>query len=286
MENRNRAWVEVRASSIVENYRRIAMAAGADARLIPMVKADGYGLGAVRVCRLLSPLGPAAFGVASVSGGAALREAGVRERIIVFTPLAPGEEGGAVAAGLEVVAGDPDSIRRATEAGLDFHLELDTGMGRAGWPAQTAEADLRDAAALRTAIDGNAGWRGIFTHFHSADESGAPESDLQLDRFVAMVKALAPPATVELHTDNSAGALRGAGRTVLAELAGRLGCSVLVRPGIHLYGGGSGPDLPAATPWWGCAPGSSGLSRWTPVPRSDTGQSTGPPLASDGLRFR
>ncbi len=245
MEDRNRAWVEVRTSSIVENYRRIEAAAGEGVRLVPMVKADGYGLGAVPLCRLLGPLRPAAYGVAAVSAGTDLRRAGFEERIIVFTPLAPGDEGAAAAAGLEVVVGDVDSIRRARVAGLEFHLELDTGMGRAGWPEQATEAASND---LRAALRAGPGWKGLYTHLHSADEAGAPGVEGQLAVFASLVESLDPPPAVELHAANSAGAFLGPVRTCLADLSSRFGGPVLVRPGIHLYGGGPGPDLPTASP--------------------------------------
>ena len=244
-EERNRAWVEVRTSSIVENYRRIEAAAGEGARLVPMVKADGYGVGALPLCRLLGPLGPAAFGVAAVSAGAALRDAGIKERIILFTPLGAPEEKAAAKANLEVVVGDVDSVRRARAAGLRFHLEVDTGMGRSGWTGSSADSSIDD---LRQALTDGPGWSGVYTHLHSADEPGAPFVQRQLDAFAAVVEALNPPPSVELHAANSAGAQLGIVRTCLADLSARFGGTILVRPGIHLYGGGSGPDLPRPSP--------------------------------------
>lgn len=241
--------MEVRRSSIVENYRRIEAAAGEGARVLPMVKADGYGLGAIQLCRLLSDLGPAAFGVAAVSAGVALREGGVTERIIVFTPLAPNDESVAAAANLEVVISDVDALERASAAGLDFHLELNTGMGRAGWSVTgLSEAQAKATRRLADRLKSAPGWKGVFTHFHSADVAGAPEVGLQMDRFADALQVLGPRPGMELHVANSAGALIPGVAARLAQMAARVGGTVLVRPGIHLYGGGAGPELPAANP--------------------------------------
>ncbi len=242
---RTRAWVEVEAAALLRNYRRMQRAAGGHAGVLPMVKADAYGLGMTEVVDLLRPLRPAGFGVATVEAGVRLRGHGVDERIVVFTPLAPGEEVRAARGGLEVVVGSLDSIARACSAGLVFHLEVDTGMGRAGLPLAELLSDPGEVAvALRSAGEL---WTGLFTHLHSADESGAPEVDTQLDRFRSAVEVLEPPPSVELHVDNSAGALLRAGGGARAA-AERLPPFALLRPGIHLYGGASGPELPSPDP--------------------------------------
>src|SRR5512142_141624 len=79
-----RAWVDVDLDAVVANARRIAEVSGA--RLLPMVKANGYGLGAVPVVRALEPLDPWGFGVATVDEGRALRDAGIRRPILVLAP--------------------------------------------------------------------------------------------------------------------------------------------------------------------------------------------------------
>jgi alanine racemase len=77
-------------------------------------------------------------------------------------------------------------------------------------------------------------WTGLFTHFHSADEVGGPGMEAQFTRFRDVVDRLRPPAGVRVHAGNSAAALRWGRRRPLGA----------VRAGIHLYGGGAGPDLP------------------------------------------
>src|SRR5690349_6867342 len=80
-----RAWVDVDLGALQRNA--VAIAARAGVPLLPMVKADAYGLGAIAVARALESVDPWAFGVATVEEGAALREAGIGRRIVVFTPL-------------------------------------------------------------------------------------------------------------------------------------------------------------------------------------------------------
>src|SRR5437764_6074924 len=82
-----RAWVEIDLGALVRNGERFARAAGVP--LVPMVKADAYGLGAIRVAQALRVLEPWGFGVATVEEGEELRRVGIDERIIVFSPILP-----------------------------------------------------------------------------------------------------------------------------------------------------------------------------------------------------
>src|SRR3954464_8406004 len=80
-----RAWIDVDLGAVRRNAAAIAARAGVP--IVPMVKADAYGLGAVRVARALDVDEPWGFGVATVTEGEELRHAGIKRPIIVFTPL-------------------------------------------------------------------------------------------------------------------------------------------------------------------------------------------------------
>src|SRR3954470_23316834 len=84
-----RAWVEIDLGALVRNGARIRERAGVP--LLPMVKADAYGLGAVRVARALERIDPWGFGVATIAEGAQLRDIGITRPIVVFTPLLAGD---------------------------------------------------------------------------------------------------------------------------------------------------------------------------------------------------
>ncbi len=203
-----------------------------------MVKADAYGTGLRDAAAALARERPWAFGVAAVAEGEALRDAGWEGRVVVFAPAPPGEYGRAARAGLALCFSEVEAVERwaqeAEGAGrtLPFHLEVDTGMGRAGLPWDRV-GEWGPAVAGHAA--GRLRWEGTFTHFHSADEPDLAPTDEQWERFRQALALLphgegAPPRVI--HTSNSAAALRRSG----------YGCD-LVRPGIFLYGGSAGAEV-------------------------------------------
>jgi alanine racemase len=218
-----RAWVDVDLSALLANARTVMARSGA--RLLPMVKANGYGLGAVRVARALERLAPWGYGVATPEEGAELRAAGIARPVVVFTPMLPAWRDACLEADVTPVIGDVDALACWRPTGRPFHLEIDTGMARAGvrWD------DAASLEAIRACLGVGAPCEGILTHFHSAD--AAPEScDVQWERFLAVIDSLpARPALV--HAANSAAALRGSRYA-----------ADLVRPGIFLYGGNAGAE--------------------------------------------
>src|SRR3989475_9922450 len=80
----SRAWVEVDLAAVIENARTVARVAGT--RLLPVVKANAYGVGAVAVSKALEALDPWGYGVATVEEGAELRAAGITRPVLGFMP--------------------------------------------------------------------------------------------------------------------------------------------------------------------------------------------------------
>lgn len=236
--SQSRAWVEVHLERLRENALAVQRAVGPHTRLLPMVKADAYGLGAGAVVGALAavpaPDGPWGFGVAAVAEGEALRGAGWAGRILVTAPTPPQEYERAAASGLTLALSDVAGVRRwaavaeRTGRSLAFHLEVDTGMGRAGLPwREAATWSAQVAAAAGASVD----WEGTFTHFHSADEPDLAPTDEQWARFQSALESLpSGMGRTVVHAANSAASLRRAG----------FGCD-LVRPGIYLFGGSAGP---------------------------------------------
>ncbi len=219
-----RAWAEVNLGAVVLNARTVSRISGT--RLLPMVKADAYGLGAVPVARALEPLEPWGFGVATPEEGAELRRAGIARPIVVFTPLSAATVDACRRDDLRPVIGDLDGLAAWRAAGAaPFHVEVDTGMGRAGFRAAEV-AEWRDAV-----VAAGPACEGIFTHFHSADEDPGSVA-VQWDRF-REVLSLLPSRPALVHAANSAAALRGPAHA-----------ADLVRPGIFLYGGAAGGYTP------------------------------------------
>jgi alanine racemase len=228
-----RAWVDVDLGALVSNYDTLLARAKPRVGVLPVVKADGYGLGMCPVVRALESREPWGYGVAAFSEGIELREKGIAEPVVHFfcTP----EEMEAVAeASISPGIGDFEalerwrSLARTVERKLPFHLEIDTGIGRCGFihdalgqwlPAvlEACEADLR--------------WEGTFTHFHSADFEEAEPTREQWERFQACIAEFPDGTGGLIHTSASVAGTRW------PEYA-----SDLLRPGLFLYGASAGAE--------------------------------------------
>jgi alanine racemase len=218
-----RAWVEVDLGALRRNGA--ALASRARVPLLAVIKADGYGLGAVRVARALEPLEPWGFGVAAVAEGIELRDAGVSRPILVLSPVLPDEYQALRTAKLRPSLGSANAISRwAAEGGGPWHLAIDTGMNRAGmrWTDVATVHDL-----LRDHVP-----EGAYTHFHSADTDNESVRE-QVRRFQCVLDAL-PARPRYLHAENSP-AIERSERSPWD----------LARPGVFLYGvgGGSGATM-------------------------------------------
>ena len=148
---KSRAWVEVDLAAVVDNARTVARRAGT--RLLPMVKANGYGVGAAAVCKALEAVDPWGYGVATVDEGADLRAAGITRPVVVFMPIGPALFEEFERFRLTPVLGDAGAIAgwTAREGGArPFHLEIDTGMGRSGvrWDEIACVRDALDTPAV------------------------------------------------------------------------------------------------------------------------------------------
>ena len=235
--------VEVDLDAIRHNVRLLSPP---NADLMAIVKADGYGHGAVAVSRAALEGGASRLGVALVEEGLALREAGIASPILVLTEFPPGSEKEALEAGLTPSVYSDDGLDRLSDAAralgppIGVHVKLDTGMHRVGlWPPEDAPAFARRISDAGLEIEG------VWTHF--ADSESDDEGTLvQLARFRAAVDALAAAGVrpAVLHAANSGATIRMP-ETHLD----------MVRPGAAVYGldpGGGiaeGLGLRAALTW-------------------------------------
>lgn len=182
------------------------------ARVWAVVKADGYGHGAVPIARTLESHGALrGVSVARLEEALELRKGGYRGAILVLSPLGGRSDYvAAAAASVELVLSSTEQLRWAAEAArelkrpLPVHVELDTGMTRLGLPP-------REAREWILAPERLAGLelRGWLTHFARADELDAAATDAQLELFRASMAEI--PAQlregIEFHVANSAAAL-------------------------------------------------------------------------------
>lgn len=212
-----RGWIEIDLDAIVRNALAIAARAPA---ILPMVKADAYGLGAIPVARALQRLSPWGFGVATVEEGIELRDAGIARRIVLFTPVVPEGLRAVRDARIIPALSSADSIVAwSALGGGTWQLAIDTGMSRAGvrWDLVGELSDVLRASPSE----------GAFTHLHSAslDDRTIAEQEARFE--LALAALPARPAI--LHVENSAAIVRRA-RSPWS----------FARPGIFLYGVGSG----------------------------------------------
>lgn len=212
-----RAWVEIDLGALLRNGAKIGSQAGVP--LLPMVKADAYGLGAVRVARALERLDPWGYGVATIAEGEELRAAAITRPIVVFTPLLPDDFDAAIRGNLTPSLGDRASIERWMVCKRPWQLSIDTGMSRAGIPWNDVDT-LRDLLPMCPP-------EGVYTHFHSAELDDASRDEQQRRFETALAKL--PVRVPMLHAENGAAVEhRGPSKWSVA------------RPGIFLYGVSSG----------------------------------------------
>jgi len=227
-----RTRVEVDLAAIVGNARAIRELAKTE--LWAVVKADGYGHGAVSVAKALE--GARACGglcVSLVEEGVALREAGIALPILVMGPSQIGGEDEMVAQRLTpVIASEEElatlaSVAHRRGAQIEAHLKVDTGMSRLGVPVERAAALAAEAKQAGVRLVG------LMTHFACADTDDPEDphsmTRAQLARFAEAdraVVAAGAPVTVR-HAANSSGAM------LFPEAR-----FDLVRCGIAIYGNG------------------------------------------------
>jgi alanine racemase len=201
---------------------------GGKTAILPVVKADAYGHGAVAVARRLESEGAARFAVAIAEEGIALRRGGVAGEILLLNHSDPVDVPLFRAFGLTPSLYDLVQAKGLAEAAaghaepLAVHLKLDTGMGRMG----VRPEDLPALAELLLRAPGLR-LTGTFSNFSSADDPASPATDRQMKTMKAALQVLraAGVFTGLVHVANSA--------ALLTRPDSR--CDA-VRPGLALYG--------------------------------------------------
>ena len=232
-----RAIARVNLSAIERNAGRLKADLAPGVELCAVVKADGYGHGAVPAATAALDGGAGSLAVATADEAAELRAGGIEAPVLVMGAVSSEELPVALAAGAQLVAWDQrfvDEVGRVAGAGgpVRLHVKLDSGMGRLG----TRDADAALAVAERISEGGPAlELAGAMTHFATADDD--PEfMREQLETFGAFVARLpARSPRLVIHAANSAATLRGA-ETHFG----------MVRCGIAIYGCDPMNEDPAA----------------------------------------
>ncbi|HEY0344082.1 MAG TPA: alanine racemase [Solirubrobacteraceae bacterium] len=218
-----RALARVNLAAIERNVARLRRELAPATGLCAVVKADGYGHGAVPAARAALAGGARCVAVAAAGEAAALRAAGIDAPILVMGALSPPELDAALGARADVVAWDEDFVRAvAARGGGGVHVKLDSGMGRLGTRDAPQATRVAEAAAATEGVV----LTGAMTHFATADERGDAFFGEQLARFEAWARPLrAAHPEIVVHAANSAATLRDAASHF-----------DLVRTGVAIYG--------------------------------------------------
>jgi len=176
-----RTFVEISRAALAANYQAIRAAVGEQVELLAVVKADAYGHGAVWVAQTLEDAGARWFAVTSMEEGIELRRHGIGGRIVVLADCARSELNTIAEFNLTLMLHSLEDLRdldawaRMRECCPRFHLKFDSGMGRLG----LAEARVSDVAELLEACP-HLRLEGLATHFASAEDLGARQTEQQL----------------------------------------------------------------------------------------------------------
>lgn len=219
-------WLQIDLDAIGQNIRCLREIAGVP--VMAVIKADGYGHGAVRVARAAAAGGATVFAVATLGEARILREADITEPILVLGYTPPWQAHEAVLLNVACTVFDLDVARAFSDAAIALereatvHIKVDTGMGRLGLlPHDVGEVLTAIASLPRVRVEG------MYSHFATADSNDESFARLQLSRFQEVVgeimqAGLRPPI---IHMANSAATLRFPEARF-----------DIVRPGIACYG--------------------------------------------------
>ena len=215
------------SEAITRNMQSIRTIVPDTAKVMAVVKADGYGHGALLAARAALAGGADMLAVATADEGSLLRAAGISAPILVLGAVAGADAEEGVENDLIQTVCNPEMIRICEKASAklgkqtEVHIKIDTGMGRIGVRTEDAICELLSALNKAEHLR----LTGAFTHFSDADdgEEGEAYTEAQFKRFLDMT-ALLPDGLIR-HCANSAAIQRHPEMSL-----------EMVRAGISLYG--------------------------------------------------
>jgi alanine racemase len=233
-------WAEIDLKAIAHNVGELRRITQPESRLMAVVKANGYGHGAIEVAQCALQNGATTLGVARIEEGIQIRKAGIQAPILIFGYALPEQAASLLEYDLKPCVSTAASARKLSETAaslrkkIKVHLKVDTGMGRLGQLPHNFKSDNSTAInteaieeTLAIAAMESLELEGICTHLASADSRDKAYTEKQLHLFINYLKrlnqaGLKPPIT---HAANSA-ALIDMPQSHFD----------MVRPGIAIYG--------------------------------------------------
>ena len=207
MTDRNTTCAEIDLGKLLANLKAIQSHV-APSRVIPVVKANAYGHGAVTVAKTVVREGFDLLAVAQFNEAMELRDSGIPNPILIFGRLLPHEIPTAVAAGFRISLFGTQDIEWIEKASLErpavVHVNLETGMGRVGVIVDN-DPDFFNRLTTSNLCE----WEGLYSHFSTSDEMDKTYANLQLNRFKTFIADLQnrTKKPVLIHMANSGGIL-------------------------------------------------------------------------------
>jgi len=171
MERLGFTYAEVNLKSVAHNIAEIRKMISKETRIMAVVKADGYGHGAVEISKAALSSGVEYLSVASVKEAAELREAGISSPILILSESIPEVLGRVIDLGLTQTIYTSDLAEALSKEAKNkgqkarVHIKVDTGMGRVGVAPKDAVSLIKKISTLD-----NLTLEGIFTHFSKAED--------------------------------------------------------------------------------------------------------------------
>ncbi len=205
-----RVKAEINLDAITHNAEGIKKRLQPGVKLAAVIKADGYGHGAVPVAEAVDASADW-FAVSNIEEALELRASGITKPILTLGYTAPQQLADAIRNRITLTLCDRESAEEISEAAAhmgevaEVHIKVDTGMGRIGFPAEESfSVEAAQAVSLP-----NIKATGIYTHFARADEPGKEATVLQFQKFLRFIDALKEQGITGLlrHAENSAAIL-------------------------------------------------------------------------------
>jgi len=265
LTDRLRIWAEVDLDAIASNMRTVRGMLPEAAKIMAVVKADGYGHGAAEIAGTLTENGADMLGVAIFEEGAALRRAGVKAPVLVlgrsaacdYDELIRHKLSQTIVNAEDAAALSKISVKNGAVAGV--HIKIDTGMNRLGFKISGKSVDDIEYIAKLPGLSVD----GAFTHFAVSESREQGDIDFtrgQYERFIGFLAALEKRG-IKIpikHASNSGAVLNHPDMSM-----------DLVRPGLILYG--LNPSAECGAP--GLMPAMRLMSRVSCVREIEAGES-------------
>ncbi len=210
MKQYNRVCAEIDLDAVAYNMEQMKKRIGDNARLIGVIKTDGYGHGAVPIAEMFEEMDYVwGYAVACIGEAVVLRKNGIKKPILILGCVFPDEYETMIAYDIRAAVYTEQMAEAMSETAVRmgkkayFHIKVDTGMGRIGFQVNEESADVIERISRLP----NVCIEGMFTHFAKADEKDKTYTLQQHEKFMWM-KAEMEKRNISISyfdCDNSAG---------------------------------------------------------------------------------